>query len=88
MAQLPNPNLIRSEEEAAKARIERKREETIEIPVHPPIQTLTNKTLTKVKFPLSLWKDVRLRQQIDHAPSLGEDHIVLKVDNDGILYLG
>lgn len=83
----PQHKLIRSEEEAAKARIERKREEAIEIPVHPPVQTPAGKTINKVKFPLSLWKDFRLRQQIDHAPSLGEDHIVLKVDKDGILYL-
>jgi hypothetical protein len=41
----------------------------------------------QVKFPLSLWRDVRFKQRIDHAPSLGEDHIVLKVDNDGILFL-
>ena len=43
--------------------------------------------LVVIKFPLSLWKDVRFKQRIDHAPSLGENHIVLKVDKDGVLSL-
>jgi hypothetical protein len=52
------------------------------------IEQDSNKTKPQsVKFPLSLWRDVRFKQRIDHAPSLGEDHIVLKVDNDGILFL-
>lgn len=55
--------------------------EVISLPTGQP------KELKDVKFPLALWRDVRLRQRIDHAPSLGDDHIVLKVDKDGILYL-
>lgn len=40
-----------------------------------------------LKFPLSLWKDVRLAQRMQHLPSTGETYIMLKADKEGVLSL-
>lgn len=43
----------------------------------------------QVKFPVSLWFDKRLEQRLWHLKSMGkgEDHVMLKVDKDGVLHL-
>jgi hypothetical protein len=76
---------------------EPKAEELVPIPKEatqtlPPPNTNTNnnnnnKIITEVKFPVLLWFDKRLEQRFFHSKSTGENHVILKVDKDGILSL-
>jgi hypothetical protein len=43
--------------------------------------------LTEVKFPKTLWKDVRLAQRFMALDNMGEKWIMLKVDSEGMLSL-
>lgn len=57
-------------------------------PQPEPLQTLTNKQqLTEVKFPPSLWKDARLAQRFMALANMGEEYVILKVNDEGILSL-
>jgi len=42
---------------------------------------------TDFKFPYRLWKDARFIQRMQNLPSMGEDHITLKTDINGVLSL-
>lgn len=58
-----------------------------EIPTWESSNTPNNKQLTEVKFPPSLWKDARLSQRFMALANMGEEYVILKVNDEGILSL-
>lgn len=42
---------------------------------------------TEVKFPKTLWKDVRLSQRFMALDNMGEKWVILKVDGNNVLSL-